>query len=129
MLCLTVRVGLCTHLPVWARGHEYNRISVQLSLAESDTLLDAAVEPLAFYQNVSPTKELRDASTDAEALVRDFGVESSMRLDIFNAKQAAEKNIKASGQWEKLSAEDRRLVEKMVSPPTILLLDGLIGVN
>jgi Zn-dependent oligopeptidase len=85
-----------------------------LALAESDTLLDATVEPLAFYQNVSPTKELRDASTEAESLVRDFGVESSMRLDVFNAKAAAEKNIKASGQWEKLSTEDRRLVEKMV---------------
>jgi hypothetical protein len=46
--------------------------------------------------------------------VRDFGVESSMRLDVFQAKVAAEKNIKDSGEWENLSAEEKRLVDKMV---------------
>ncbi|KAF4590074.1 hypothetical protein EYR40_009527 [Pleurotus pulmonarius] len=85
-----------------------------IPLAYSETDLDAVVEPLSFYQNVSPSKELRDASNEAEVLVRDYGVESSMRLDVFQAKAAAEKNIKASGQWDKLSAEDQRLVEKMI---------------
>jgi metallopeptidase MepB len=70
---------------------------------------------LTFYQNVSPEKELREASNAAESLLRDFAVEASMRLDVFNAKVAAEKNIKASGQWEKLSPEAQRLVEKMVN--------------
>ena len=37
-----------------------------------------------------------------------------MRLDVFQAKTAAEKNIKESGQWDKLSAEEKRLVDKMV---------------
>ena len=73
------------------------------------------MEPLAFYQNVSPTKELRDASNNAESLFRAFGVESSMRLDVFKAKRAAEENMKTSAQWDKLSAEQKRLVEKMVS--------------
>ncbi|KAG5220918.1 zincin [Salix suchowensis] len=75
-----------------------------IPLAYSETHLDAVVEPLSFYQNVSPSKELRDASNEAEVLVRDYGVESSMRLDVFQAKASAEKNIKASGQWDKLSA-------------------------
>jgi metallopeptidase MepB len=79
-----------------------------------DTAFDAVTEPLAFYQNVSPTKELRDASNAAESLARDFGVESSMRLDVFNSKVAAEKNIRDSGKWDTLSPEERRLVEKMV---------------
>ncbi|KAH9948304.1 Metalloprotease [Amylocystis lapponica] len=65
-----------------------------------------------FESNVSPSKELRDASNDAEVLVRDYGVEASMRLDVFQAKLAAEKNIKASGA--KLSTEEQRLVDKMV---------------
>ena len=69
-------------------------------------------EPLSFYQNVSPSKELRDASNDAEQLVLDFGVESSMRIDVYNAKVAAQKNIEASGR--KLNPEEQRLVEKMV---------------
>lgn len=37
-----------------------------------------------------------------------------MRLDLFQAKVAAEKNVKESGQWEKLSSEEKRLVEKMI---------------
>jgi len=37
-----------------------------------------------------------------------------MRIDIYNAQVAAEKNIRGSGQWDKLSPEDRRLIEKMV---------------
>jgi metallopeptidase MepB len=61
---------------------------------------------------VSPSKELRDASNAAEALVRDYGVESSMRLDVFKAKVAAQENLKKSG--EKLSPEQQRLIEKMV---------------
>jgi len=71
-------------------------------------------DPIGFYQNVSPSQELRDASTESESLICDFGVESSMRIDIFKSKAAAEKNIKDSHQWEKLSLEEQRLVAKMV---------------
>ena len=73
-------------------------------------------EPLTFYQNVSPSKELRDASNEAEQLALDFGVESSMRIDVYNAKVAAQKNIEASGK--KLNPEEQRLVEKMVQDGT-----------
>lgn len=37
-----------------------------------------------------------------------------MRLDVFQAKVAAEKNIKDNGEWDKLSPEQQRLVEKMM---------------
>lgn len=37
-----------------------------------------------------------------------------MRLDVFKARTAAEKNLRESGAWEKLSDEQHRLVEKMV---------------
>jgi len=40
-----------------------------------------------------------------------------MRLDVFHAKVAAEKNLKDSGEWDGLSSEAKRLVDKM-------LLDG-----
>lgn len=39
-----------------------------------------------------------------------------MRLDVFQAKVAAQKNLKESGEWDKLSPEQQRLVDKMVSP-------------
>uniref|UniRef100_A0A0W0FS66 Putative metallopeptidase MepB n=1 Tax=Moniliophthora roreri TaxID=221103 RepID=A0A0W0FS66_MONRR len=93
---------------------ECNFQSVFAALQEADTYFESISEPLSFYQNVSPSKELRDASNEAESKVRDFGVESSMRLDVFRAKVAAEKNLKESGEWEKLSPEEQRLVEKMI---------------
>ena len=86
----------------------------QLTLLSGDTKFEAITEPLTFYQNVSPTKEIRDASNEAESLVLDFEVESSMRIDVFNAKKAAKENAEASGQWDQLSSEQKRLVDKMV---------------
>ncbi|KAL4250649.1 peptidase M3 family protein [Abortiporus biennis] len=94
---------------------ECNFKSVFLALAEAETDFDLINDPLSFYQNVSPLKELRDASNEAEVLVRNYSVDSSMRLDVFKSKQAAEKNIKESGI--KSNPEEQRLVEKM-------LLDG-----
>ncbi|KII91031.1 hypothetical protein PLICRDRAFT_39628 [Plicaturopsis crispa FD-325 SS-3] len=93
---------------------ECNFESVFVALADGEAKFESVTEPLAFYQNVSPSKELRDASNEAEVLQRAFAVDSSMRLDVFQAKVAAEKNIKASGKWDKLSAEEKRLVDKMV---------------
>lgn len=87
---------------------------LQLALANADAVFDAGTEPLAFYQNVSPDKALRDASNDAESLVRQFGVESSMRIDVYQAKVNAQKNLKETGEWHKLNAEEQRLVDKMV---------------
>ncbi|THH27312.1 hypothetical protein EUX98_g6872 [Antrodiella citrinella] len=91
---------------------ESNFVSVFLALNEAETDFDLINDPLSFYQNVSPSKELRDASNEAEVLVRDYGVDSSMRLDVFRAKQAAEENIKKADTT--LNAEEQRLVEKMV---------------
>ncbi|OJA10579.1 hypothetical protein AZE42_04632 [Rhizopogon vesiculosus] len=93
---------------------ECNFDTVFLPLANAEAEAQIICEPLAFYQNVSISKELRDASNEAEVLQRDFDVEESMRLDIFKAKAAAEKNLRESGAWEKLSDEQQRLVEKMV---------------
>jgi metallopeptidase MepB len=96
---------------------EANFKSVFEELAQAETHLDAVTEPLAFYQNVSASKELRDASNEAESLVRDYSVEASMRLDVYQAQVNAEKHLRATGHWDKLTSEEQRLVEKM-------LLDG-----
>ncbi|KAI0322042.1 hypothetical protein OF83DRAFT_1274330 [Amylostereum chailletii] len=81
-------------------------------LANGEAVLDNVTEPLCFYQNVSPSKDLRDASNEAEVVLRDFGVESSMRPDVYAAKVAAQKNIQASNQ--SLTPEEQRLVDKMI---------------
>jgi Zn-dependent oligopeptidase len=93
---------------------ECNFETVFLPLADAESELLIICQPLGFYRNVSTSKELRDASNQADVLHRDFGVEESMRPDVFKAKTAAEKNLRKSGEWEKLSDEQRRLVEKMV---------------
>ena len=74
--------------------------------------METQTEPLLFYQNVSTSKELRDAATAAEVLLREYGIEISMRIDVYRAKVNAEKNIKASNR--KLNPEEERLVEKLV---------------
>ncbi|KAI9058341.1 hypothetical protein FKP32DRAFT_1636336, partial [Trametes sanguinea] len=71
------------------------------------------IGPLEFYQNVSTSQELRDASTEAESLIRDFRTDSSIRLDVFRAQQAAQKKIKQSGKT--LSLEEQRLADKVIS--------------
>ena len=85
-----------------------------MTLASGDDRIEGITSPLTFYKNVSPTKEIRDASNEAQSLLSDFSVECSMRLDVFKAKMAAKDNAKASGQWDKLSHEQQRLVDKMV---------------
>ena len=74
--------------------------------------MQTVTEPLIFYQKVSTSKELRDAAKDAEVLLREYEVETSMRIDVYQAKINAEKNIKASGR--KLNFEEQRLVEKLI---------------
>ena len=88
------------------------KVFVELSRAECDLKF---IEPLQFYQNVSPSKELRDAASQAESLVHEFQVDVEMRKDVFEAKQHAAAGVLANNV--QLGAEERRLMEK-------LLLDG-----
>lgn len=62
----------------------FDTVFKALSLHEAE--VDNKSEPLSFYQNVSPDEKLRDASNDAEKLLRDFGIESSMRVDVYNGE-------------------------------------------
>lgn len=93
---------------------ECNFDTVFARLADAEGQFDVATQPLTFYQNVATSKELRDASTQAEQLQKHFGIEESMRLDVFQAKVAAEENLHVSGAFEKLTSEQQRLVEQMV---------------
>lgn len=61
---------------------------------------------IGFYQATSTDQKLRDASSDAEKLIDDFGIESIMREDVFALVDAALKKN------EKLDPESRRWLEK-----------------
>lgn len=77
-----------------------------LPVAHDDNKMALETHIIGFYQAVSTQKELRDASTDAEKLLDDFGIESSMREDVFALVDAVVK------RGEKLDPESARLLEK-----------------
>ncbi|KAF8508190.1 metallopeptidase MepB [Hysterangium stoloniferum] len=86
--------------------------AVFIPLAEAEARLETIKDPLTFYQHVSPSKELRDASTAAEGLFRDAAVEESMRVDVFNAIQGTADSIQSIEKENNPEAE--RLVQKML---------------
>ncbi|KAH9481084.1 Thimet oligopeptidase [Psilocybe cubensis] len=97
------------------KPEECNFESVFVFIESEQSTYNASIDVLTFYQNASGSQALREASSKADSRSRDFEVERSMRMDVFNAKIAAEKNIKAEeGKWEEIGLEGRRLVEKMV---------------
>ena len=79
---------------------------VLFPLAQNDNKQALQSNIIGFYQYVSPDKGLRDASADAEKKFDDWGIEASMREDIFQLVDAAfQRN-------ETLDPESRRLLEK-----------------
>jgi len=95
-------------IPPSERSYE----TVILPLATREAAVEAIMGPLSFYQNVSASKELRDASNEAEGLLRDFNVEASMRVDVFEAIKSAAESIEKTGK--ELAPEEKRLVDKML---------------
>ncbi|KAI1932507.1 metalloendopeptidase [Ophidiomyces ophidiicola] len=75
-------------------------------LATDENVMALESHILGFYQSVSTDAKLRDASTEAEKLMDDFGIESAMREDLFKLVDAV---LKKS---EKLDPESKRLLEK-----------------
>ena len=80
--------------------------SVVLPMAHDNNKASLESRTLGFYQAVSPDKALRDASTEADKLLDEFSIESSMREDVYKLVDAAFK------KEEKLDAESQRLLEK-----------------
>ncbi|KAB8349738.1 hypothetical protein FH972_023753 [Carpinus fangiana] len=80
--------------------------NVLLPAAKDENEMALESHILGFYQSVSTDKALRDASTEADELFEEFGIESAMRQDVFDLVDAA---LKAN---EKLDPESRRLLEK-----------------
>ncbi|MCJ1314153.1 hypothetical protein MMC25_007833 [Agyrium rufum] len=57
--------------------------TVLLPMAHDQDKMALEVNILGFYQAVSTDSALRDASTEADKLMSDYGIESSMREDMF----------------------------------------------
>ena len=83
----------------------FDNVLLPLAYDENESSIESHI--ICFYQAVSADQPLRDASTQAENLFNDFGIESSMREDVFRLVGAA------LDKKEDLDPESRRLLEKM----------------
>lgn len=82
----------------------FNNVVLPLAQDENTMALEAHI--LGFYQAVSTDSTLRDASTEAEKLMDDFFIESSMREDVFQLVASVLK------KGEQLDPESQKLLEK-----------------
>ncbi|KAH8590498.1 putative Saccharolysin [Bisporella sp. PMI_857] len=80
--------------------------NVVLPIAEDENVAGLQNRILGFYQAVSTDPDLRDASSKAEELMDEFGIEASMREDIFKLVDAAFQ------RKEELDPESLRLLER-----------------
>lgn len=81
--------------------------NVVLPMAQTDNTIGLETSLIGFYQGVSTNKALRDASTEADKQFTEYGVEASMREDIFQLIQAA------LDKAAPLDPESQRLLEKL----------------
>lgn len=82
----------------------FEKVLLPMAYDENEGGLETHI--IGFYQSVSTDQALRDASTEAEKLMDDFSIESSMREDVYKLVEAA------SNKGDKLDAESQRLLEK-----------------
>ena len=80
--------------------------NVMLPMAYDENEMGLQAHILGFYGSVATDKELRDASTEADKLFEDFGIESVMREDVFRLVDAV------TQAKETLEPESQRLLEK-----------------
>jgi metallopeptidase MepB len=90
------------------RGRRYTATfeNVVVPIAEDENNSNLQSRIIGFYQAVSGDAKLRDASSKAEEIMDEFGIEASMREDIFKLVDVAYK------KGEQLDPESQRLLEK-----------------
>lgn len=77
---------------------------------ENESSLSARI--LCFYQYVSADSALRDASTEADKIMDEFGIECSMREDVFRLVDAVYSN---SGLAASLEKDKNRLIDEALA--------------
>ncbi|KAK7678639.1 hypothetical protein QCA50_018365 [Cerrena zonata] len=76
---------------------------------------------IVFYQDVSADKAKRDASTKAEQLLQENGIEQSSRVDVFRVLKKLHNKVKDADE-SVIDKESKRLLDKVV---TSLVRSGL----
>lgn len=83
----------------------FQNVMLPMAVDENEFGLESHI--LGFYQSVSTDQALRDSSTEADQLMDDFSIESSMREDVYKLVEAAVRSKKGE-----LDPESQRLLEK-----------------
>lgn len=75
--------------------------------------MDRELEPSLFMQYVaSSSKELRDASVEADKSLNEWNLKSLMRVDVYETLVDAENHTKENGV--KLNDEEERLMKRLI---------------
>ncbi|XP_070564214.1 thimet oligopeptidase-like isoform X2 [Ptychodera flava] len=80
------------------------------ALADNDVDYSVARNVLDFPQHVSPDKDIREASTEADKKLSDFDVEMSMRQDVYDNLVV----LQAKVNTDEMEAESKRYLEKLI---------------
>jgi Zn-dependent oligopeptidase len=91
---------------------EISPSSVLYALNDLSREMSVKTSSIDFVQHVSAEKELREASRDAEKVLQEFWVESSMRTDVFNRLCELQQKVR-EGHFS-LSKEETRYLEHEV---------------
>lgn len=79
---------------------------------EDENVSSLSARILGFYQYVSADSALRDASTEAEKIMDEFGIECSMREDVFHLVDTVYQN---SGLAKSKEADAERLIDEALA--------------
>ncbi|KAK3687727.1 hypothetical protein B0T22DRAFT_379138 [Podospora appendiculata] len=79
---------------------------------EDENVSSLSARILGFYQYVSADSALRDASTEAEKIMDEFGIECGMREDVFRLVDAVYKN---SGLADSKEKDKERLIDEALA--------------
>ena len=85
-----------------------------LPMAQDESEFSTLENNITFYHYVSMDKELRDKSIAVEEKMDAWSIKQGMRLDVYQALSAYREVAKANGEWDKLTPEQQRYVNKSI---------------
>ncbi|KAI9229256.1 MAG: hypothetical protein DHS80DRAFT_22524 [Piptocephalis tieghemiana] len=86
--------------------------SVLLPMGQLENRHSGRENRITFLQHVSTDSKVRDASVEAEKKLQDYGIKTSMRVDLYERVVAARRNTSAE-EFASMDPEDQRLFDRI----------------